>query len=499
MTMNSQQYAHLADHCYGRALGGAAVDFQALVEKPVEIEGVRYRVLAHADKPSGYQGTIYQRLDTGDIVVAHRGTELGGSQTWRDGVLTDGGMLAARTNLQARDAIELTRTALEMARTNMGEYDPAPEVTVTGHSLGGTLAQITAHHFDLRGETFNAYGAASLEYRIPETRTPKVVNHAMAGDACSASGPHYGEVRIYAKPEEVRTLAANGYHQSRVLDAVTPDHPVRASINGSHSMHHFTESDGAGGRDASVLGDPAARERAQAHARAIADYRSDVRVVRAAGMLGIDAARALQGGPAAMAERVREALQPPLPAGEPARREAQTHARGESVSEAAPRPSEIVRADVVRADASRPDAVRGVEARAEAGQGDARPAREAQADVRSADTDRAWATQVDAGQVRTAMPSPLAGRFIAELPGLAPERAEAMAAQAQRQTGVSDPQQLGIWVKGDQVVAYAQAQPLLRTDAMRADDPMPEARPDRDATLVQASAVAERAGRAMGA
>ena len=35
-------------------------------------------------------------------------------------------------------------------------------VTVTGHSLGGTLTEITAHHFDLRGETFDSFGAASL-------------------------------------------------------------------------------------------------------------------------------------------------------------------------------------------------------------------------------------------------------------------------------------------------------------------------------------------------
>src|SRR3546814_9639280 len=77
-----------------------------------------------------------------------------------------------------------------------------PEVTVTGHSLGGTLAQITAHHFDLRGETFNAYGAASLGYRIPEGGD-RVLNHVMAADVVSAASPHYGQVRVYAKPREI--------------------------------------------------------------------------------------------------------------------------------------------------------------------------------------------------------------------------------------------------------------------------------------------------------
>jgi putative lipase involved disintegration of autophagic bodies len=48
----------------------------------------------------------------------------------------------------------------------------APQVTVTGHSLGGALAQITSHHFNVKGETFNAYGAVSLSYRIRKAATP---------------------------------------------------------------------------------------------------------------------------------------------------------------------------------------------------------------------------------------------------------------------------------------------------------------------------------------
>lgn len=37
--------------------------------------GQRYRVIEHVDnQASGYQGTVYQRLDTGQVIVAHRGT-----------------------------------------------------------------------------------------------------------------------------------------------------------------------------------------------------------------------------------------------------------------------------------------------------------------------------------------------------------------------------------------------------------------------------------------
>ena len=52
MTLGSQQYANLADHSYGHDQQGDAVDLKALVGKTAEIEGVKYKVLAHADKPS---------------------------------------------------------------------------------------------------------------------------------------------------------------------------------------------------------------------------------------------------------------------------------------------------------------------------------------------------------------------------------------------------------------------------------------------------------------
>lgn len=54
--------------------------------------------------------------------------------------------LVARASLQA-DAINLTRRTLALARDHVEHFGATmPEVSVTGHSSGGTLAQITAHH-----------------------------------------------------------------------------------------------------------------------------------------------------------------------------------------------------------------------------------------------------------------------------------------------------------------------------------------------------------------
>ncbi|WP_428995201.1 lipase family protein, partial [Lysobacter enzymogenes] len=106
-----------------------------------------------------------------------------------DVLRADGGMVATRTNQQAKDALALTERAMNLARAQ------GTEVTVTGHSLGGCLAQIAAAKYGLHGETFNAYGAASLDQRIPEGGRD-VVNHVMAADFVSSASHHYGEVKV---------------------------------------------------------------------------------------------------------------------------------------------------------------------------------------------------------------------------------------------------------------------------------------------------------------
>ena len=106
MSLNSQDYAALSEDAYKDYAVGRRAPGQ---EEIVPINGHKYKILEHVDnRLNGYQGTIYQRVDTNEIVVAHRGTE----QIARDAILTDGGMVVARTNVQAPDAIALTQRAM---------------------------------------------------------------------------------------------------------------------------------------------------------------------------------------------------------------------------------------------------------------------------------------------------------------------------------------------------------------------------------------------------
>jgi hypothetical protein len=241
MTITSRDYAALSEDSYRHP--------QSNPNSTVTIEGVNYRVLANSDRPSGYQGTIYQRVDTHEIVVAHRGTEpsRGTGELFRDAVRTDGGMVINGVNNQTQDAMDLTRRAVELARAEAERTGrPAPEVTVTGHSLGGTLAQITAHEFGLRGETFNAYGAAGLRQGVPAGGND-VINHVRATDVVSAASPHFGQTRVYATPDDIEALRDGGYRNDRSRWDIRNPLEVAWDRGGpAHAIGAFVRAEGGG-------------------------------------------------------------------------------------------------------------------------------------------------------------------------------------------------------------------------------------------------------------
>jgi hypothetical protein len=303
MTITSQDYAALANDAYvDRRVGRR----EAGQEERIYLNGHQYKILEHVDdQRTGYQGTVYQRANTNEVVIAHRGTE----QLIRDGVATDALMISARSNPQAGQAIALVgRTMIEARRFGNESGAPTPEVTVTGHSLGGSLAQITAHHYGLKGETFNAYGAVSLSgHRILEGGQ-SVINHVMAADAVSAASPHFGEVRVYARQHEIDTLSQAHYSNS-ALNVLIPDYPITAAAASLHS-HKMGQFIG----DESVLLMGSARQLAAANARMIHEYRSDIDGLRTGATV---ISRGVPGGVIDAYDKLRGLLEP----GEPGRRQ----------------------------------------------------------------------------------------------------------------------------------------------------------------------------------
>lgn len=283
MSMRSLDYAYLAEDSYNTP----GIDYPLGDDNKISRGGIVYEVLEHLDRASGYQGTIYQRVDTGEIVVAHRGTEFGKLasdpvEALKDLVVADAGMVAARVNVQLGDAMELTQRALEYAK-RYGDVpgNRTPEVTATGHSLGGLLGQVTAHRFGLRGEMFNPYGAPGLRGGIPEGGD-QVINHVTAADTVSSGAAHYGQVRVYATPRDIQLIEEIGLYRNDPsrLDVRRPPAVAAHDRFGTHGMHHFLDVDEAGKKDLSVLEDPAAQALAARYAPMIAKYRTDIGTIR---------------------------------------------------------------------------------------------------------------------------------------------------------------------------------------------------------------------------
>ena len=306
MTMRSTDYALLSQDTYkdpvveSRGPDGATY-------KEVKLDGVTYRPLDHFDDPNtGFQATAYQNKDTKELIIAYRGTEFD-REAKQDG-MADGAMTFKSTNIQAAESMAFTQKVIDAAKQRHELKNEPLNVTVTGHSLGGTLAEINAYKFGLHGETFNSFGAAGLAMGIPAGGN-QVIDNVRATDVVSAASPHFGQVRVFAVPQDTQALSQAGYTDSRVVNALTPHTPILGKIQlDAHAIDNFVPNSKLLG---SSIISPENEKYAKAHHTMIQPYRNSIELARTAAFTEyksdeplIDAAT--RGGNAVMhgAERV---------------------------------------------------------------------------------------------------------------------------------------------------------------------------------------------------
>lgn len=242
MSVNPEEAAALAKDAYKS-------DADRPISKSFVIDGHPYTVIAAvSDADTGYRARAYRRTDTGAVTIAECGTMSPLQDGGRDAV-TDFLMVRDRTNRQWPEAEKFAGSVIDLVKQNAASYKTAvPDITVVGHSLGGTLAELTAAKFALPGETFNAYGAVDLGYGVPEGGS-RVTNYVMAGDVVSAASRHYGRVVTLASDDDVRGLRAGRY-----LDAAPgapPPNPFLTMRLADHGVTHFSPDPGS--REVSVL------------------------------------------------------------------------------------------------------------------------------------------------------------------------------------------------------------------------------------------------------
>ena len=93
------------------------------------------------DKDTGSSGTAFKDKDTGEVILAYTGTNLK-SNLWNDGIKTDIGRIA----LGVGDGyVDPARKFYEKIRAEYGD-----DIILTGHSLGGNLAQWIALYYNVQ-------------------------------------------------------------------------------------------------------------------------------------------------------------------------------------------------------------------------------------------------------------------------------------------------------------------------------------------------------------
>ena len=282
MTLRPTDYALLSQASYDDPVVRGH-DANGPTYRNITLDGVTYKPLQHADDPrTGFQATSYEVQDgSHTVVIAYRGTEFD-REPRQDGI-TDARMAIQGINNQSPDADAFTKSVLDRANRDAKNGNYAPDVQVTGHSLGGTHAELMAYKYGLRGQTFNAFGAAGLVQGVPAGGN-QVIDNVRATDVVSAASPHFGQVRVFAVPQDTQALSHAGYSDNRLVDALTPHTPILGKIQGdAHAIDNFVPQSKLLGHSIMTSQNQAY---AQEHEHMIQPYRNDVMVARTVAFAG---------------------------------------------------------------------------------------------------------------------------------------------------------------------------------------------------------------------
>lgn len=141
-----------------------------------------YKVVKSVDnKDTGFHAEVL--ANGNDVIVAYRGTDITSVQDIRNDVA----MARDKIPAQATDAIKVY--------DQVKQDSPNSDVTVTGHSLGGSLSQIVSSVRGCDAVTFNAYGTKDMFENSANIKEENIVNYVNEWDPITMSNAenHVGE------------------------------------------------------------------------------------------------------------------------------------------------------------------------------------------------------------------------------------------------------------------------------------------------------------------
>ncbi|MGF6711893.1 hypothetical protein QFZ41_002857 [Luteibacter sp. W1I16] len=216
MSLPSEQYAFLSHAVYA----------PLTAKTDIESDSRLYTVLyVSPPSPTNYRGAVLQDETTGQLIIANKGTD---PSSIHD-ITADLGMGMMGAPTQWPEAAQTMRWALHHAEKS---HIPVSDISITGHSLGGALAQLQAampESAGIHAETFNTYGARSmaeglgLDVRAAEDR---VVNHRMYHDPVSTLADSIGRSLDYMDHADYQRHKQGGLSPVGEVGAVGRAHGI---------------------------------------------------------------------------------------------------------------------------------------------------------------------------------------------------------------------------------------------------------------------------------
>ena len=117
--------------------------------------------LSKNDNTCGFFARAFATADDSQVVIAFRGTDLSNPMTAIMNIMADASFVGNQT--PTTDLVMETEDAASFVRQVITAY-PNANITLTGHSLGGALAQLVGQAANLDTYTFNAPGAGGKLY-----------------------------------------------------------------------------------------------------------------------------------------------------------------------------------------------------------------------------------------------------------------------------------------------------------------------------------------------
>lgn len=178
------EYADMSNAVYGGPGNTQAPEGWTLIaESPV--------TPGNEGSANGYYGAAFQNNQTGEIVVANRG-----SRPNMEGLQQDWAGSDVDIMRQNSESIPAAFDESEDFARQVRTENPGAPISFTGHSLGGGEAQVQAARLD-EGARATTFGAPGTAFAVTQSQAQAadglVTNYAMPGDPVAAHGQHIGQ------------------------------------------------------------------------------------------------------------------------------------------------------------------------------------------------------------------------------------------------------------------------------------------------------------------